>query len=119
MIRTRLLMRTGLSKCGMGVSSRSAIVLEFDWPLRSRRASYSLGARLILGSDFGERLYRRFEKATGSLEFGNKESSSHVGTYTITIKAKAENPDSKASPFCAIKKLAPILKEMIHSMKLT
>jgi tetratricopeptide (TPR) repeat protein len=53
------------------------------------------------------------------LEFGNKESSSHVGTYTITIKAKAENPDSEASPFCAIKKLAPILKEMIHSMKLT
>jgi hypothetical protein len=64
-------------------------------------------------------LYLRYEKAPiVGFEFGNKESSSHVGTYTITIKAKAENPDSKASPFCATI-LAPILKETIRSMKFT
>ena len=48
------------------------------------------------------------KKPDSSFELGNKESSSHVGTYTITIRAKAENPDSKASPFCALKNLAPI-----------
>ncbi len=29
-----------------------------------------------------------------------------LGTYTITIKAKAEKPDLNSSPFCAFK-LAP------------
>ena len=87
----------------MGVSSRSAIVLDFDWTLRSRRASYILNARLIVG----EGCICKSKKGTADgwnleTEFGIKESPSHVRTYTITIKAKAENPDSKASPLCAI-----------------
>jgi hypothetical protein len=41
-------MQTGLSECAMGVSSRSAIVLEFDCPFLCQRASYPLERDLIL-----------------------------------------------------------------------
>jgi tetratricopeptide (TPR) repeat protein len=49
---------------------------------------------------------------------GKRESTSHFGTYTITIKAKAENPASKLR-HSVQNKLAPILKETIRPMKLT
>src|SRR5437868_12163951 len=88
-------MPTGLSKCGMGVSSRSAIVLEFDWPLRSRRASYSLGARLILGTDFGERLYRRCEKATGRWNLETRSPLVTLGRIPLQSKLKPRIPIQK------------------------
>ena len=110
-------MRTELSKCAMGVSSKSAIVPELtgrsfagahpnSWSAtESRPPEHELIPKTFVSDDvclYGMKKAREFFK------LGKKESPSHVGTYTITIKVKAENPDSKASPFCAIKNLAPI-----------
>ena len=106
-------MPTELSECAMGVLSKSAIVRRIDWRV-SGRVHPIPGARLDHGG-----VCVHFERTRATSEKRNKEYSSHVGTYTITIKAKAENPASELRLSVLYHKLAPILKETIRPMKLT
>src|SRR5260370_35296371 len=99
----------------MGLSSRSAIVREFDWPCRCRRASYPFGA----GLHFGRRLYLRYEKSP--IVRSNRETRSPLvtlGRIPLQSELKPRIPIQKLR-LSVQDKLAPILKETIRSMKFT
>ena len=57
---------------------------------------------LIVGGDLNPRLRIYPQEWPDVFQSTKCESTSHFGTYTITIKSKAEREDSEASPFCAI-----------------